>query len=153
MAIIEWGPHFLTGLGEVDRQHQGLVALANRLSEAAAGSQPQVEDAFRELTAYARAHFALEEKIMAEAGLAPEPFASHRQAHAAFVADLSDLWQARDKAPEVMTKRLLDFVTVWIYKHILITDREMAREVHALRKTDPPLNPFYLGRVTPEADD
>ena len=153
MTIIEWGSHFLTGLGEIDRQHEGLVALANRLSDAAAGSPEMVDEAFHQLAAYARSHFALEERIMAEAGLAAEPLASHRQAHADFVDDLAAMWQARDKAPDVTTKRLLDFVTVWIYKHILITDREMAREVHALRNTKPPLNPFYLGRASTETDD
>ncbi len=153
MAIIEWGSHFLTGIGSVDRQHQGLVTLANHLSDVANQQPAEIDAAFESLTRYAREHFTLEERIMEEVGLDPEYITDHKRTHAAFVERLSSLWDARAEDPEAMTKQLLDFLTVWIYKHILITDREMAREVHSLRKTDPPLNPFYLGRVTPEADD
>ena len=147
MAIIAWGSHFLTGLDEIDRQHQGLVALANVLSDVAAQRPEHIDDAFQQLTAYARDHFALEERLMAESGLPPELTAGHCQAHAAFVADLTTLWQARGADPQAVTRRLLDFLTVWIYKHILITDREMAREIHARCKTKPPENHFFQDSV------
>jgi hemerythrin-like metal-binding protein len=152
MAIIEWGPHFLTGLTEVDRQHQGLVALANRLSEVAADSPEQIDDAFLQLAAYAKGHFALEERLMTESGMAAEAFAAHHKAHEAFIADVSAMWQARDKEPK-MTKRILDFLTVWIYKHILITDREMARDLHLRSHSKPPENHFYLGKTTSGASE
>lgn len=152
MAIIEWGNHFLTGLGDIDRQHQSLVALANRLSEAVGGSQEEVESVFQELTDYARDHFSLEEKLMEDAGVTPDYLAGHKHAHSAFVQELSAMWQARGSDPEAMTQRLLDFITVWIYKHILITDREMAREIHAKRHTTPPANYFYLSAVSQTAE-
>ena len=46
MSLIEWNVDFYTGLPEVDRQHNTLVALVNRLSQASE-AEPEVSPDFR----------------------------------------------------------------------------------------------------------
>jgi hemerythrin-like metal-binding protein len=129
---IQWGYHFVTGLRNVDRQHESLVALVNKLEAAMTevSMAHEVERTFRELTDYAREHFALEEQLMDEAGVDDNMIAAHKNAHTTFVNQLSAMWQARDSGPETTTRNLLEFLTTWIYRHILISDHEMARDYY-----------------------
>ena len=129
---IQWGYHFITGISEIDGQHRTLVALANDLEATVnAGADILIiEDAFQSLAGYTRVHFALEEKLMDEAGVDAEHVHTHRLAHASFVGDLMRMWHLKGDDAGNSPKRLLEFLTTWIYRHILITDRDMARIYH-----------------------
>ena len=67
---------------------------------------------------------------MEEAGLDGGFVANHKLAHIAFVNQLTDMWQIREQDTDDTTKHLLEFLTTWIYRHILITDHEMARDYY-----------------------
>ena len=129
---IQWGYHFITGLRDIDRQHESLVALVNKLDATVSSNAlpNEIEDAFQELADYAREHFALEEQMMEEAGLDGDFVATHKQAHNTFVYQLTNMWRARGQDADGTTKHLLEFLTTWIYRHILITDHEMARDYY-----------------------
>lgn len=142
MSVIEWGIHFYTGLEEVDRQHQRLIALVNRLNEAADGQPEILDGAFAELRDYARDHFSLEERLMEESGVDAELLAQHKRAHVLFGQKLTDLWQARSGRPERALRELLEFLNTWVYQHILLTDRRMAMEIHMKKGTEAPHNMF-----------
>jgi hemerythrin len=142
MAGIQWGLDFYTGLPEVDRQHQWLFALINRLHDAESQEPEVIDHAFAELRDYVREHFALEEQLMAEAQINAEHYAQHRAAHAGFVVRLNELWQARTDGSESAAKELLEFLTNWLMQHILLTDRKMALEIHTRMGTQAPHNMF-----------
>lgn len=137
---IQWGYHFLTGIKPIDRQHESLVALMNDLHAAAdrRSVSKEIDDAFRALRDYAAEHFALEERLMADAGVAPESLGPHKEAHAAFVNELTELWESRDRGEKTSTAQLLEFLTTWIYRHILITDHAMARDYYRRKGMTPP---------------
>jgi hemerythrin-like metal-binding protein len=137
---IQWGYHFLTGIKPLDRQHESLVALMNNLHAVAARHpQPEeIDEAFGALRDYAAEHFALEEQLMAEAGIDGDNLAGHKEAHAAFVAELAELWQKRNLDTKSTTENLLEFLTTWIYRHILITDHAMARDYYQKKGMTPP---------------
>jgi len=142
MADIQWGLDCYTGLPEVDRQHQWLFALINRLSEAK-DKQPEVIDrAFTELSDYVREHFAIEEQLMAEAKVDAEHQAQHLAAHAAFAARVNELWQARADGRDSAGDELLAFLVNWLTEHIRHTDRKMALEIHTRMGTEAPHNMF-----------
>jgi hemerythrin len=108
---------------------------------AIASRQPQrheIEDAFQALKNYAAEHFALEEQLMAEVGIDADNLAAHKSAHAAFVDELSGLWSQRDQGDKATTEQLLEFLTTWIYRHILITDHAMARDYYQKKGLAPP---------------
>ncbi len=137
---IQWGYHFLTGIKSIDRQHESLVALMNNLHAVAARdpSPEEIDEAFHSLKDYAAEHFALEEQLMEEVGIDGDNLAIHRGAHAAFVGELEEMWQKRDRDPKATTEHLLEFLTTWIYRHILITDHAMARDYYQRKGLTPP---------------
>ena len=142
MAGIQWGLDYYTGLPEVDRQHQWLFALINRLHEAKSQQPEMIDHAFVELRDYVRDHFALEEQLMAEAQVDAEHQARHLAAHEGFAVRLNELWQARAAGSESATDELLEFLTDWLVQHILHTDRKMALEIHTRMGTQAPHNMF-----------
>jgi hemerythrin len=142
MNFIEWNVNFYTGLPDVDQQHAKLIALTNRLGEASEGKPEILDLAFRELNAYVAEHFSLEERVMVEAGIDPQHINYHKNAHALFVAKVDELWDSRDSSAERNLQEMLDFLKAWILQHILHTDREMARAVHAKLGTAAPHNMF-----------
>lgn len=137
---IQWGYHFLTGIKSIDRQHESLVALVNNLHEVAARRpQPaELDIAFKALTDYAAEHFALEERLMAEAGIEDDDVEAHKRAHSAFVSEISEMWATRDQDARQTTANLLEFLTTWIYRHILIIDHAMARDYYQKKGLTPP---------------
>lgn len=149
---IQWGYHFFTGIRDVDHQHEGLVALVNKLSEVAANTpdSEEVEDAFRKLATYTSEHFSLEEKLMLDAGVGAEHISAHKLAHARFVEQLTDMWRMRSENPSTTTQHLLEFLTTWIYRHILITDHAMARDYYSKKGLPPP--PSLLMTADPSRD-
>lgn len=142
MACIQWGVNFYTGLPDVDRQHNRLVGLTNRLCEAAKYEPELLAVAFEELHAYIVEHFSLEERLMDEVGIDPEHVRHHKDAHATFVAKVASLWEDRQRDEEAVLEEMLVFLTTWILQHILQTDRRMASEIHAKLGSEAPHNMF-----------
>ena len=75
---------------------------------------------------------------MLEAGVDAEHVAGHKLAHTQFVEQLNAMWQARNDDPDITTRHLLEFLTTWIYRHILITDHSMARDYYQKKGMMPP---------------
>lgn len=142
MAHIQWGLDCYTGLPEVDRQHERLFALINRLDDARATQPAMLEQAFAELRDYVRDHFAVEEQLMAEANVDAAHYVQHRAAHTEFDARLNQLWQSYCDGSEAAADQLLEFLTGWLRHHILHTDQKMALEIHTRLGTEAPHNMF-----------
>lgn len=142
MAVIRWGLDYYTGLPEVDRQHEELFGLINRLHDATSDRGAVMDQAFEDLRDYVRDHFAIEEQLMAEADVDVGHYAGHRAAHAGFVARIDKLWQRHLDGRESAADELLEFLTRWLVEHILHTDRKMALEIHTRMGTQAPHNMF-----------
>ncbi|NTV96516.1 MAG: hemerythrin family protein [Thiobacillus sp.] len=142
MACIQWGVDFYTGLPDVDQQHNKLVALANRLCEAAKHDPELLSQAFEALKDYVVEHFSLEERLMDEAGIDSDHIRYHKHAHALFVAKVAELWEGRNDDEGDTLNEMLAFLTTWILQHILHTDREMASAIHTTLGTEAPHNMF-----------
>lgn len=138
--MIQWGYHFLTGIKIIDNQHQGLVELVNKLHRLTKGNPQaaEVDAAFNALTDYAAEHFAAEEQLMADAGLTEETLEPHMHAHRSFVEEIGIMWRNRNMDAKDATANLLEFLTTWIYRHILITDHAMARDYYQRKGLTPP---------------
>ena len=136
MKAFVWDQHFITGLKQVDEQHQRLVDLINRLGESLIAEQAPDDAAllsvFDEVAEYAKYHFAEEERLQRDAGLPSAYRDRHRQNHAQFVEQLSSMWNSRgtmSNAGEV----LHGFLCSWLAFHILGEDQDMARQIAHLR--------------------
>jgi two-component system NtrC family sensor kinase len=92
MSVMHWSVSYYTGLPEVDRQHEALFGLVNRLYDARGHRAELLDQAFADLRDYVREHFSLEEALMAESGLDAGYIARHRAAHENFVMRVDELW-------------------------------------------------------------
>ena len=132
MEAFVWDQHFSTGLDRVDGAHHDLVRLINELGETLihgdAGAPEALQAAFDRLADYARHHFADEEALMREGGVAARHRATHHQHHAGFVDQLSKIWSAR-AAMSRPAEALHGFLRSWLAFHILGVDHSMARQM------------------------
>ncbi len=120
------------GVKEVDDQHRALYAELNRLH--AAMREHDLDEVGRiadYLVIYATEHFALEEKLMIEAGF--PGFPDHLARHVEFAKDLKR-WRerlARQGPTPALVVDLSHWLTGWLGDHIRKVDGEMARFLRA----------------------
>ncbi len=123
MSLVAWTERMSVGVGQLDDEHKTLIAMANRLFEAAQAGQARstLGPILEELSAYTRTHFAHEEAILSEFGY-PE-LEHHRREHeqlAQHVADIQRRFQAG--AGAMLGLEVMSFLKQWLVKHIQGTD-------------------------------
>lgn len=93
MAYFSWQDFLSSGVGAIDEEHKGLLELLNRLADPTArGNRALLTETLDLLTESAAAHFAAEERMMADSGY---PFAeAHRRRHREMAAGLEQ-WRQR----------------------------------------------------------
>ncbi|MDP3513223.1 MAG: bacteriohemerythrin, partial [Sulfuritalea sp.] len=117
---MSWTDSLLTGIDEIDAQHQVLFDVLARL-ELAVSSEDKwsaVHFAIVELTNFMNIHFAVEEALLRLHGY-PE-LDAHIAAHRAFSADLATIKQhsiRQDVSDEMMV-----LVRTWLVEHIGVVD-------------------------------
>ena len=121
---IEWNTDMSVGMVELDDDHKGLIAIINRLGEAAGGDErarQTLNPAFRALKQYMRVHFAREEEAMRAAGYAA--FDDHRTRHKDFIEEIGDM---ADRFESGSNGEILEDLAVylrdWLINHILVED-------------------------------
>ena len=94
MALIEWRDSFSVGVVEVDHEHRELIDLINdaHAQLRAGGSAEAVVETLGEIHARIAAHFALEEKVMRQAGY--DRLGPHKEAHEALLDEIRDIMDA-----------------------------------------------------------
>lgn len=136
MSILTWNAYFETGLAEVDRQHQYLVDLVNRvapiLAEAGETIPDDVDGLFGHLLDYAKTHFATEEGLMQQHGVDARHVDHHKCSHEAFVSSVKDMAHAYLAGLDISGHKLLTFTANWLIFHILGEDQAMARQIRRI---------------------
>lgn len=91
LPLLVWSDSFSTGLPGVDHEHRQLIELINNLFRVMVhdGADSLTEEFLGEIYARVAAHFALEDKIMQEAGY--DQYASHKADHEALLDRLRDI--------------------------------------------------------------
>ncbi len=135
MSTFIWDQRFMTGIEEVDRQHQKLVDITNQLGDSLlAGtmiSEEALQAVFQELAAYGRQHFADEEQLMKDAGIDPRHIEEHCAHHRQFIEQLVALWRGRTSMAHP-GETIHGFLASWLTVHILGEDQAMARQISRL---------------------
>ncbi|MBS4099341.1 MAG: diguanylate cyclase [Sulfuricella sp.] len=136
MDTFVWDEHFTTGLELVDTQHHRLVDLINQLGDSLIGSKVADDGAlqavFRQLAEYAQYHFAEEEQLMAESGVAAEHRELHHGHHVQFIEQVARMWQSRATMSNPASI-LHGFLSSWLGFHILGEDQTMAHQIALIR--------------------
>lgn len=138
-----WDQHFVTGLDDVDEQHQGLVALFNELSRALFAAdadrkndhEPQLSDIFKRLVAYTVHHFTEEEALMERHGVAAQHVEAHKSLHRQFVQQVGTMWASRASTTAPASgDGITSFLAAWLGLHILGIDQSLARQIKAIEQ-------------------
>ncbi len=126
MLVMDGYDFTLTGIAEIDQQHQRLIDAFARLeifSKSSHGFAAAI-DTLTFLRGYVKEHFAYEEQMLAEFKL--PNLASHKETHNAIVIELESLWAALENGDEI-GERVIPLMRRWIVDHINIEDAEYAK--------------------------
>jgi len=121
--VLIWTDTMRIGIDAIDKDHQVLITLVNRLSHTDIDS-PAVDRIIDELCDYTRYHFRREEIILDLSGHPNRE--EHRLQHRELSAEMSALaktWRnGRDREAYQKLKR---FLRKWLFEHIIKTDAEI----------------------------
>lgn len=133
MAFIEWDGSLALGDAMIDRQHETLVGLINRVHEVTQAEDRDMEimHSLNGMFLYAKEHFFDEEGLMGRLGY-PEATA-HAELHRAFVEKTQAFADACLDG-EMDFEALLKFLVDWLVQHIAVEDARIVR--HASRAAD-----------------
>lgn len=128
MPPISWSAALSCGELALDRQHEELIDIVNALERAldAGDDSGTVDDCARRLLAYARFHFATEERLMLAGSLPASIAGPHIVQHLAF-ANRVEAFAAAIGAAGLRERGLdlLGYLHRWLQDHILKTDRAL----------------------------
>lgn len=145
MDSFQWNDTYIIGHKEVDDQHFYLVGLINQFSELIMdgnASLEEVDKVYQELQSYAVYHFQEEEELMRKVGIDPESLEPHIASHQAFLKKVVMMHKQIKTDRKVGSKQLLDFLVNWLIFHILVTDKNMGRQIDKIAKGMPAKEAF-----------
>lgn len=122
------------GVPSIDEDHKRLITLINRFEDLTAHSPDlygKDEGAMRtllgSLAAYAREHFAREERMQATAeypGL-PENRAEHQRLTKSLAAMIVRFQDRPSSEPEITPAEMVHFLQTWLVEHVIKCDLKM----------------------------
>lgn len=127
MALIVWNESLVTGNAGIDDDHKRLVSCVNELHEALAKGKGKESLGLilDRLITYTQQHFTREETIWTTAHY-PE-LATHKQQHADLLARVGKFKKQFEAGQVLLTLQVMDFLSMWLQKHILGSDMTAAR--------------------------
>jgi hemerythrin-like metal-binding protein len=128
-----WKEEYSLGQPDIDREHKALFRMAQELNEAMlrAGAHEELSGLFARLVAYAKFHFANEERLMRDAHYTGA--ASHVREHERFAARVAALERDFEAGQAAVTEETMEFLRGWLNHHILGTDQQVARHIRDAR--------------------
>src|SRR5690349_16887152 len=120
--MFEWKSEYSVSIPSIDAQHQGLFRTAAELHAAMTSGQGKAALArvLDRLVQYTAAHFAHEERLMAQHSYPELP--AHRAEHEALTKQVLDFQAKFQSGQALVTVQLLQFLKSWLEKHIQGTD-------------------------------
>ena len=123
--VIRWGRHYELGIGIIDKQHQHLFELLNRLHDQWQSNAPQrtLVATLSALIESASAHFQTEEDLMEQHGYASR--SSHKYEHDTLGRKVTEFQQNFEDGRAVLDETFFGYLADWLRNHVLVTDRPM----------------------------
>lgn len=125
MSLIAWRDEFSLGVESVDVEHREMIELINALdtSMQEGASHDVVVETLGEIHARISAHFALEEKIMRDAGY--ERLAAHKADHERLLDRLLNVIDSVDEDGSYERAALSDYLNGWFSVHFRVHDARL----------------------------
>ena len=133
MATINWTEEYSVGVKELDRQHQNLIAIINRLQALYKDNKFAKTDAepiFKELFDYADYHFGTEEHYFDLYNYPKKD--DHIKIHNLYRQKMNDLKEKYENDPKAeILFEISNFLNEWWIWHINHTDKEYTQYFNA----------------------
>lgn len=131
MEFIKWTDGTSVGVPVIDAEHRQLADLINRVYGAIKDRRPldMLRPSLDELEAYAEQHFATEERLMRTHGVPVLAYDFHMEEHDNFRSHLASLRRDLEVDPSTLRVDLWELVGKWWDKHVLGTDKQLARAI------------------------
>lgn len=129
MTLIEWKAEFSVGNAAVDHEHRELIDLINSVHEGIredAGAD-RLAEGLGEIYAQIAAHFALEEKLMRDAGYAD--LTAHKDDHESLLDQLSDILHGVEVGGRYDEADLSRRLERWFSGHFSTHDAKLHRQL------------------------
>ena len=125
MTLIAWKPEFSVGNAAVDREHRELIDSINALhADAGSGAiRVLIVERLGDIYAEIAAHFALEEKMMRDAGYAE--YESHKADHEALLDQLAEIIDAYELRGTYDDEQLSSSLDDWFSVHFRTHDARL----------------------------
>jgi hemerythrin len=125
MGIFNWSDEYSIGIEKIDKQHQHLFEIINKLIECqySPGCPEIINDILTEMINYARVHFTDEELLMKKYNY-PEIEQQERQ-HDYFITTTADLTISFMDNRHTTKDEITEFLKLWLTNHILKTDMKL----------------------------
>ena len=135
MERIQWSEELSVGIEQIDGQHKELIRIANGLISAVAKERGNrvINNVVRRLRNYTVFHFNSEEKLM-EAVRYPKR-GEHENEHAKLKRNVKEFQRNLYQGERLTAEDVLNFLKIWLLKHILYSDRMLADFIHESEKS------------------
>jgi hemerythrin-like metal-binding protein len=122
MEKISWKSEYSLGIEKVDRQHQHMFEIINKIIGCCgpSGDTNLVADTIEEMVNYAREHFADEEMLMRQYGY--PNLDAHKKEHNYFIDTTAELAVGFMNNKNTTGGEIAEFLSIWLTNHILKTD-------------------------------
>ena len=126
-GLFIWGQHYITGVDEVDHQHEEIGILLNELYEArqSRASRPRLQEALDSLTEAVVEHFNTEEALMLEKRY--DEYESHKRQHDELVSRVTVMRRQFESGRTDVLDEGLEVLKEWLRDHLITSDRRMGR--------------------------
>ncbi|MBI5166086.1 MAG: bacteriohemerythrin [Magnetospirillum sp.] len=130
---LKWGDNWLTGQPEIDADHRRLVEMVNELSAAMMQSHGRevLGSILDRLVRYTVEHFAREERIWADGGLAS--LDRHRLTHRALADKVARFGEDFRSGKAALSMEMLAFLRQWLVDHVFKVDMAGVKAIAAGR--------------------
>jgi len=129
MKYLQWRDEFSIGIDSVDFEHQNLMEMINMIYAELDNRRDiaEIRRTVGEVHAEVSAHFALEERIMRQAGY--EEFAAHKNDHENLLDQIRTLMDAIENDPEHALDVLSEQLADWFSGHFNSFDARLHRRL------------------------
>jgi len=132
MAFYSWKPEYSVGNDLMDKQHQILIEMINKMHDAMKVGKGGVEAGIiaTEMIDYSKMHFAVEEELMKKYQFSA--FNEHVKEHKAFIEKAAVFQKEIDSGSFTLSMEITTFLRDWLTNHILVNDMAYSKVVKNL---------------------
>jgi len=130
MTFYSWKQEYSVGNDLMDKQHQAIIEMINKMHEAMQVGKGGIEagNIITEMIDYSVMHFAAEEELMKKIHYVE--LNAHMKEHNAFMIKAADFQNQIDSGSFTLSMDIITFLRDWLTDHILVNDKAYSKVIN-----------------------